>query len=295
MRAGQRPTEEFQGSDPRVPFCRASVVARLVRRLELPEGTEVLEWGVARGSTAATLVKLGMKVTLVEADEEALDRVLQETRVEVNAVKAERPPATMADRFGLILLHARDALGDDVASTAREFLAPEGRVVFVRPVKVLLRPHQGWSSSGRSTLGIRSRRRRSSSRPSPQRGTSLTSRRRSASTRWTGSTTRPRTSWRRRLRCTGPVRQRSASRSRWDAAASRTKSLGHRATAAELLKLPRWPNGGQPPRGPGRDACRTSGRRPRTRIRPHIGSLQRRQSRRACGRADPGAELLDTG
>jgi hypothetical protein len=143
MRAGQRPTEEFEGSDPRVPFCRASVVARLVRRLELPPGTDVLEWGVARGSTAATLVRLGMKVTLVEPDEEALDRVLQETRVEVNAVRAERPPATMADRFGLILLHARDALGDDVASAAREFLAPEGRVAFVRPVKVLLRPPPG--------------------------------------------------------------------------------------------------------------------------------------------------------
>jgi hypothetical protein len=143
MRAGQRPTEEFLGSDPRAPFCRASVVSRLVHRLELAAGSEVLEWGVARGSTAAALVKLGMKVTLVEPDEEALDRVLQETPVEVNAVKAERPPAAMAGRFALVLLHARDALGDDVASTVREFLAPEGRVAFVRPVKVLLRPPPG--------------------------------------------------------------------------------------------------------------------------------------------------------
>lgn len=143
MRAGHRPTDEFEGTDPRVPFCRDSVVSRLVRRLELPEKSEVLEWGVARGSTAATLVNLGMSVTLVEPDEQALDRVLQATRVEVNAVKAERPPAAMAGRFALVLLHARDALGDEVATAAREFLAPEGRVAFVRPVKVLLRPPPG--------------------------------------------------------------------------------------------------------------------------------------------------------
>jgi len=143
MPAGHRPTDEFLGSDPRAPFCRASVVSRLVRRLELAQGSEVLEWGVARGSTVATLVKLGMTVTLVEPDEEALDRVLQETRVEVNAVRAERPPASMAGRFALILLHTRDALGDEVAHVAREFLAPEGRVAFVRPVKVLLRPPPG--------------------------------------------------------------------------------------------------------------------------------------------------------
>ena len=143
MPAGHRPTDEFLGSDPRAPFCRASVVSRLVRRLELMQGSELLEWGVARGSTAATLVKLGMTVTLVEPGEEALDRVLQETRVEVNAVRAERPPASMAGRFALILLHTRDALGDEVASVAREFLGPEGRVAFVRPVKVLLRPPPG--------------------------------------------------------------------------------------------------------------------------------------------------------
>ena len=143
MPAGHRPTDEFLGSDPRAPFCRASVVSRLIRRLELVQGSELLEWGVARGSTAATLVKLGMTVTLVEPGEEALDRVLQETRVEVNAVRAERPPASMAGRFALILLHTRDALGDEVASVAREFLGPEGRVAFVRPVKVLLRPPPG--------------------------------------------------------------------------------------------------------------------------------------------------------
>jgi hypothetical protein len=119
------------------------VVSRLVRRLELPPGAEVLEWGVAQGTTAAALAKLGMAVTLVEADESALDRVLQGLRAEVNAVKAERPPPSMAGRFALVLLHRRDALGDEVASVAREFLAPEGRIAFVRPVKVLLRPPPG--------------------------------------------------------------------------------------------------------------------------------------------------------
>jgi hypothetical protein len=84
-----------------------------------------------------------MSVTLVEPGREGLEQVLQATRVEVNAVKAERPPAAMAGRFALVLLHARDALGDDVASAAREFVAPEGRVAFVRPVKVLLRPPPG--------------------------------------------------------------------------------------------------------------------------------------------------------
>lgn len=143
MRSGPRPTDEFQGTDPRAPFCRPSVVTRLVRTLGLLPGADVLEWGVARGTTAATLAKLGMAVTLVEPDEAVLDRVLQGLRTEVNAVKAERPPASMAGRFALVVLHARDALGDEVGSTAREFLAPEGRVAFVRPVKLLLRPPPG--------------------------------------------------------------------------------------------------------------------------------------------------------
>jgi len=143
MRSGHRPNDEFQGSDPRAPFCRPSVVARLVRRLGLPERAEVLVWGVAHGSTAATLAKLGMSVTVVEPDESALDRVLQTVRAQVNAVKAERPPSGMAGKFALVLLHARDALGAEVAVQAREFLAPEGRLVFVRPVKVLLRPPPG--------------------------------------------------------------------------------------------------------------------------------------------------------
>ena len=143
MRSGHRPNEEFQGSDPRAPFCRPSVIVRLVRRLELPAGAEVLEWGVAQGSVAATLSRLGLKVTLVEPDESALDRVLQGVRAEVNAVRADRPPAALAGRFALVLLHGRDALGDEVAGLAREFLAPEGRVAFVRPVKVLLRPPPG--------------------------------------------------------------------------------------------------------------------------------------------------------
>ena len=98
---------------------------------------------MAQGSAAVTLARLGMGVTLVEPDEAALDRVLQGLRVQVNAVRAERPPEALAGRFSLVLLHARDALGDDVAATAREFLAPEGRVAFVRPVRVLLRPPPG--------------------------------------------------------------------------------------------------------------------------------------------------------
>jgi len=143
MRAGSRPTEEFQGSDPRAPFCRASVAQRLIRRLELPPAAEVLEWGVAHGTVAPALARMGMAVTLVEPDEAALDRAMRDVRAEVNAVKADRPPATMVGRFALVLLHGRDALGDSPASVAREYLAPEGRVAFVRPVKVLLRPPPG--------------------------------------------------------------------------------------------------------------------------------------------------------
>ena len=153
MRAGNRPIEEFQGSDPRAPFCRASVVERLIRRLELAPGSEVLEWGVARGTTAVALAKLGMSVTLVEPEEETLDRVLQTIRVEVNAVKAERPPNTMAGRFALVLLHTRDALGEAPTRSAREFLAPEGRLAFVRPVKVLSRPPPGMVEQWERHLG----------------------------------------------------------------------------------------------------------------------------------------------
>jgi len=143
MRSGQRLTEEFQGSDPRAPFCRPSVVSRLVRGLELPEQTEVLEWGVAHGSMAGTLAGLGMRVTLLEADEAALDRTLQGVRAEVNAVRADRPPATLAGRFALVFIHGRDSLGEDVAAQARELLASDGRVAFARPVKTLLRPPPG--------------------------------------------------------------------------------------------------------------------------------------------------------
>jgi hypothetical protein len=153
MRSGHRPNEEFQGSDPRAPFCRPSVIVRLVRRLELPAGAEVLEWGVAQGSVAATLSRLGLKVTLVEPDESALDRVLQGVRAEVNAVRADRPPAALAGRFALVLLHGRDALGDEGAGLAREFLALEGRVAFVRPVKVLLRPPPGLLEQWEQHLG----------------------------------------------------------------------------------------------------------------------------------------------
>jgi hypothetical protein len=143
MRSGHRPTDEFLGSDPRAPFCRPSVIARLVRRLELAPGSEVLEWGVAHGTAAVTLARLGMSVTLVEPDESALDQMLQGVRVQVNAVRADRPPEGLAGRFALVLLHARDALGEEVAAAAREYLAPEGRVAFVRPVRVLLRPPPG--------------------------------------------------------------------------------------------------------------------------------------------------------
>ena len=156
MRTVQRPREEFHGTDPRAPFCRPSVVGRLVRRLDLPEGAEVLEWGVATGSTAAELCALGMRVTLVEADESALDRVLHSVRESVTAVRADRPPETLAGRFALVILHARDALGDGVAVAAREFLAPEGRVAFVRPVRVLIRPPPGlveqWERHWKLTL-----------------------------------------------------------------------------------------------------------------------------------------------
>src|SRR5262249_7670712 len=123
MRTVQRPSEDFQGSDPRAPFCRPSVVGRLVRRLDLPEGAEVLEWGVRNGSTAAELCALRMSVTLVEPDEAALDRALQSVRESVTAVRADRPPEALAGRFALVILHGRDALGDQVAVAAREFLA----------------------------------------------------------------------------------------------------------------------------------------------------------------------------
>jgi len=156
MRTVQRPSEDFQGSDPRAPFCRPSVVGRLVRRLDLPEGAEVLEWGVRNGSTAAELCALRMSVTLVEPDEAALDRALQSVRESVTAVRADRPPEALAGRFALVILHGRDALGDQVAVAAREFLAPEGRVAFVRPVRVLLRPPPGlveqWERHWKLTL-----------------------------------------------------------------------------------------------------------------------------------------------
>ena len=119
MRTGQRPNEEFHGVDPRAPFCRPSVVGRLVRRMDLADGAEVLEWGVGSGSTAAALAALGMTVTLVESDEAALQRVMQSLREPVTAVRADRPPDTLLGRFALVLLHARDALGDGVAVTAR--------------------------------------------------------------------------------------------------------------------------------------------------------------------------------
>ena len=116
------------------------MVGRLVRRLELPDGARALEWGVAHGSTAAALAALGLSVTVVDPDESALERVLTGVGAEVAAIRAERPPPTSAGQFDLVLLHARDALGGEAPTLAREWLAPEGRLAFVRPVRVLGRP-----------------------------------------------------------------------------------------------------------------------------------------------------------
>jgi hypothetical protein len=140
VRTAQRPPQELEGVDPRAPFCRPSVVGRLVRRLELPEGARALEWGVAHGSTAGALAALGLSVTVVDPDEAALERVLVGIGAEISAIRAERPPQSSAGQFDLVLLHARDALGGDAPRIAREWLAPEGRLAFVRPVRVLGRP-----------------------------------------------------------------------------------------------------------------------------------------------------------
>jgi hypothetical protein len=140
MLTAQRPHADLEATDPRAPFCRGSVVGRLVRRLELPEGARALEWGVAHGSTASALAGLGLQVTLVDPDEAALERVLAGMSAEVTAIRAERPPASTLGQFDLLLLHARDALGAEAPRLAREFLSAEGRVAFVRPVRVLGRP-----------------------------------------------------------------------------------------------------------------------------------------------------------
>ena len=140
MRTAPRPQSELEGTDPRAPFCRGSVVGRLVRRLDLPAGARVLEWGVAHGSTASALAALGLQVTVVDPDEAVLERVLAGVSSEVSAIKAERPPATAIGQVDLLLLHTRDALGPEAPRIAREFLAAEGRVAFVRPVRVLGRP-----------------------------------------------------------------------------------------------------------------------------------------------------------
>jgi len=140
MRTAPRPQSELEGTDPRAPFCRGSVVGRLVRRLDLPAGARALEWGVAHGSTASALAALGLQVTVVDPDEAVLERVLAGVSSEVSAIKAERPPATAIGQVDLLLLHTRDALGPEAPRIAREFLAAEGRVAFVRPVRVLGRP-----------------------------------------------------------------------------------------------------------------------------------------------------------
>lgn len=140
MRTANRSPHDLEGIDPRVPFCHPSVVGRLVRRLELPEGARALEWGVTHGSTAAALAALGLAVTVVDPDEAALERVLTGLGAEVTAIRAERPPAPSSGQFDLVLLHARDALGADAPRIAREWLAPEGRLAYVRPVRVLSRP-----------------------------------------------------------------------------------------------------------------------------------------------------------
>ena len=140
MRTAQRPNVDLEGTDPRAPFCRPSVVGRLVRRLELPEGAKALEWGVAHGSTAAALAALGLSVTVVDPDESALEKVLAGVSSEVSAIRADRPPSTALGTFDLVLLHARDALGAEAPRIAREYLAAEGRLAFVRPVRVLARP-----------------------------------------------------------------------------------------------------------------------------------------------------------
>jgi protein-L-isoaspartate O-methyltransferase len=140
MRASHRPAEEFSGVDPRAPFCRPSVVSRLVRRLELKRGAKALEWGLAHGSVAAVLAGThGLAVTVLDASELALQKATDAAPGGVTAVRAETPPEELLGGFDLVLLHVRDALGESPASPLRPLLRPEGRMAFVRPVRLPLR------------------------------------------------------------------------------------------------------------------------------------------------------------
>jgi hypothetical protein len=140
MRASHRSAEDFSGIDPRAPFCRPSVVSRLVRRLELDKGAKALEWGVSHGSVAGVLAGAhDLAVTVLDASELALQKATDAARGGVTAVRAETPPEDLLGGFDLVLLHLRDALGDSPANTARPLLRTEGRVAFVRPVRLPLR------------------------------------------------------------------------------------------------------------------------------------------------------------
>jgi hypothetical protein len=140
MRASHRSTEEFSGIDPRAPFCRPSVISRLVRRLELVKGARALEWGVLHGSVAGVLAGAhDLAVTMLDTSQLALQKGTDAARGEVTAVRAETPPEDLLGGFDLVLLHLRDALGDSPASTLRPLLRAEGRMAYVRPVRLPLR------------------------------------------------------------------------------------------------------------------------------------------------------------
>jgi hypothetical protein len=140
MRLSHRPAEEFSGIDPRAPFCRPSVISRLVRRLELAKGAEVLEWGVLHGSVAEVLAGAhDLAVTVLDSSEIALQRATDAAGSGLTVVQAEAPPEDLLAGFDLVLLHVRDALGETPAAAARPLLRAEGRVAFVRPVRLPLR------------------------------------------------------------------------------------------------------------------------------------------------------------
>ena len=84
---------------------------------------------------------------------EALQREYQSPPEVWLTVLGIQAPRLLRDDEIPALLHTRDALGEAPTRSAREFLAPEGRLAFVRPVKVLSRPPPGMVEQWERHLG----------------------------------------------------------------------------------------------------------------------------------------------
>jgi hypothetical protein len=131
------------------PFTTESVLSRLARRLELDEGSRVLEFGVHGRSAAVLLARAcGCHCTVADPSREALERVRAEAeaagvvaRLSTVELDAMTTPSVSATGFELAIAPKREVPVGSLATLLRPLLVPSrGRLAAVVAARVGLAP-----------------------------------------------------------------------------------------------------------------------------------------------------------